>query len=255
MAAFTMLFASIVIVFVGNNKCNGRQGHAQFDKTIADVDEYDVRDNKIYGSSKRENDREFQIISTGINSEEIEAMLHAHNSLRAKIANGKVDGQPSASNMHKLIWDENLSKLAQDWANHCKFSHNEPIDSKFEAIGQNVAEIIKDVPDKSIIHAINNWFNEHSDYLVEVSSDSTKYPFYFNEKTGHFTQMIWATTKYVGCGYAVCEKERGYYSLIVVCNYGPSGNWRHEHVYHIGKPASECGPNGSSNEYLGLCEP
>ncbi|MQL74780.1 hypothetical protein Taro_007146 [Colocasia esculenta] len=36
----------------------------------------------------------------------------------------------------------------------------------------------------------------------------------------HYTQVVWADTKRVGCGHAKCDNGVD----IVVCNYDPSGN-------------------------------
>ena len=48
---------------------------------------------------------------------------------------------------------------------------------------------------------------------------------------GHYTQLVWAETRYVGCGVALCPSlenvdESGYEgSLLVACNYYKAGNW------------------------------
>lgn len=43
---------------------------------------------------------------------------------------------------------------------------------------------------------------------------------HFNEKTGHFTQLVWKGTTTVGCGSRLCG-SRGWY---LVCEYWPRGN-------------------------------
>ena len=54
---------------------------------------------------------------------------------------------------------------------------------------------------------------------------------------GHFTQIIWADTKYIGChsigfpGYPFAPSFNAEY---YVCNYGPGGNF-------IGRPILETG--------------
>ncbi len=45
----------------------------------------------------------------------------------------------------------------------------------------------------------------------------------YSDKTGHFTQIVWKSTKKVGC--ARCGgKGSKWYETYVVCDYSPSGN-------------------------------
>jgi hypothetical protein len=46
----------------------------------------------------------------------------------------------------------------------------------------------------------------------------------FNMQTGHFTQVVWADTREVGCGTVSCNNME-----IWVCNYSPAGNVRGEY--------------------------
>lgn len=47
---------------------------------------------------------------------------------------------------------------------------------------------------------------------------------------GHYTQVVWAKTKFVGCGYKFCtpyyedlnKNKTAGNGMITVCNYGPS---------------------------------
>ena len=39
---------------------------------------------------------------------------------------------------------------------------------------------------------------------------------------------------------------------VLVCNYGPGGNWRGASVYQQGNPGSNC-PEGTSKTSAGLC--
>jgi hypothetical protein len=64
--------------------------------------------------------------------------------------------------------------------------------------------------------AIKTWFLERHDFTYG-SSQNNLY------MVGHYTQLVWATTHKVGCGFQKCErgglKGKTYYNY--VCNYCP----------------------------------
>ncbi|KAM7314762.1 CRISP/Allergen/PR-1 isoform X1 [Ixodes scapularis] len=67
--------------------------------------------------------------------------------------------------------------------------------------------------------------------------------------------MIWATSKYVGCGRAKF-KIRGdpTYRIIYTCNYGPVGNVNDMRIYESGEPCSHCPEKTTCSRSLyGLC--
>merc|ERR1712055_701703 len=63
--------------------------------------------------------------SRGMTQASKEAVLAKHNELRRKVAKGEEAGQPGASNMRELVWDEELEAIAQRWADQCTFEHDE----------------------------------------------------------------------------------------------------------------------------------
>lgn len=58
---------------------------------------------------------------------------------------------------------------------------------------------------------------------------------------GHFTQLIWKGSKYLGCGISHDAEV-----IYVVCNYDPPGNWRHK--YHENVFTAEGAPWGIPGE-------
>lgn len=58
--------------------------------------------------------------------------------------------------------------------------------------------------------------------------------FYRNtsQKKNDFAQMVWAKTRYVGCGYITCRKPIND-TFHLVCNYGPAGNINGEPIYKV----------------------
>ena len=53
-----------------------------------------------------------------------QALVDKHNELRRKVAKGEETRghpgpQPPASNMNQLVWDDEVAKMAQTWADQC----------------------------------------------------------------------------------------------------------------------------------------
>nr|CAD7197569.1 unnamed protein product [Timema douglasi] len=70
---------------------------------------------------------------------------------------------------------------------------------------------------------------------------------------GHYTQVVWANTHEVGCGY-ISYPGKSSHSTTLVCNYKPGGNILSAAIYKVGKPCSDC-PKGTKcdTKYRGLC--
>ena len=66
-----------------------------------------------------------QICSLGITTaEDKKVLVDTHNDLRRKVAKGEETRghpgpQPGASNMNQLVWDNEVAKMAQTWADQC----------------------------------------------------------------------------------------------------------------------------------------
>ena len=65
-------------------------------------------------------------------------------------------------------------------------------------------------------HVVNRWGAESADYSPEHGTCA------WNRQCGHYTQIVWAATKEVGCGMSVCPTL----GQVWVCNYRPAGNIR-----------------------------
>ncbi|KAJ0965667.1 hypothetical protein J5N97_026805 [Dioscorea zingiberensis] len=48
------------------------------------------------------------------------------------------------------------------------------------------------------------------------------------EECGHYTQIIWGSTRRVGCAMVTCNAGRG---VFITCNYDPPGNYIGEKPY------------------------
>ena len=77
--------------------------------------------------------------------------------------------------------------------------------------------------------AVAGWYSE----VETFQQDPTRYDGSYR-RTGHFTQIVWSRTSYVGCGYIETAGYPGLAGLdtqYFVCNYGPAGNYFGQEVY------------------------
>jgi uncharacterized protein YkwD len=134
------------------------------------------------------------------------AFVAAHNAARAK------NCAPA------LTWSPQLAKIAQSWAEQlkakgCVFGHSG--NTKY---GENLAAGTIGALDPESTVAM--WYDEIKLYKFPDGG--------FSMKTGHFTQLVWTTTRQVGCGHVQCKGND-----IYVCNYDPPGNYEGEYKTHV----------------------
>ncbi|KAK5638335.1 hypothetical protein RI129_012630 [Pyrocoelia pectoralis] len=158
------------------------------------------------------------ISDTGVKPNDQLLIVNEHNALRKSVADGKVPGQPKAINMKPLKWDSKLAQIAQSIANTCDYKHRKISDPRWWNVGQNIGKLESSTRLSQTYWSkfIMGWFNEHDNYHF------TNHPI---KGTGHYTQIVWADTEYVGCGYTNFRNSNSsIYVQFYVCNYGPGGN-------------------------------
>nr|CAD7196128.1 unnamed protein product [Timema douglasi] len=177
-------------------------------------------------------------IKQGLNQSEKNTIVDTHNMLRNKVAmgeekRGRPGPQPYAANMMKLSWDGELATFAQTWVEQCTYGHDLCRNSERFQVGQNIHIGSKsiDLPG-NLTDNILSFYNE-----VENFYSSNLDPFRFNDKSGHYSQLVWAETYLVGCGYVIFQ-ENVWIKYMLVCNYGPAGNYEGASVYKVGRPGS-----------------
>ncbi|XP_006149163.1 serotriflin [Tupaia chinensis] len=162
-------------------------------------------------------------------------ITNKHNQLRRLT-------QPSASNMLKLTWNDQVAQNAEKWAKKCTMSHSPPHERqiRFADCGENL--FMSSNP-RNWSYAIQSLYNEVTDF--RYGSGDTR-P---NVKTGHYTQLVWATSHQLGCALAHCPNKR--LKFYYVCQYCPAGNniKTRNTPYKKGKPCADC-PGHCDN---GLC--
>jgi hypothetical protein len=170
--------------------------------------------NKVFPSSKSE--------LVGLSHPEIDLILSAHNSVRSKYRKPPLE-------YHKA-----LAERAQVWANHLVVRRangfisgpqphdpNKHVDGLGEC-GENLAAIYDQWPFGKYAPKHNfpvaEWEKEVANWdLIRKTSKGTG-------KYLHFTQLIWAGTRLVGCGFALVENPETHFHSVWVCKYYPAGN-------------------------------
>ncbi|XP_043188100.1 venom allergen 5-like [Amphibalanus amphitrite] len=200
--------------------------------------------------------------------DESAAILHRHNMERMLVAQGRRRGRngellPSGANIMQLRYDVELHDVAQGAADRCVDGHDchECRQVARGHVGQNVAQRSFSMGRGPLsrqqllrvnlrpLDAMGGWLEE----LTRLGS-SDVHSLSGGTGAGHYTQVIWATTEMLGCGW-IEHAERGGLSFRLYCNYAPHGNSIGKQVYQAGEPCSAC-PQGTtcSTEYPGLCK-
>jgi hypothetical protein len=191
---------------------------------------------------------------SGLTADQKAVVLKAHNDFRAKIALGNAPGQPGATDMLEMVWDDSIATVAQTWADTCAFDHdddNSRVTSTFDYLGQNlyITQNSAKQTKLDLTTLVKGWYDEVD--LLNGAAPISSYQ--FDENTGHYTQLAWAKSYALGCGFKV-YKDSGMYSYQLTCNYGPGGNFIGDKIYTKGTfNAANC-KNGASTSYNGLCK-
>ncbi|KAF8517608.1 CAP domain-containing protein [Hysterangium stoloniferum] len=137
---------------------------------------------------------------------DIALYLSEHNTVRV------------AHNASLLTWSQSLAASAQNWVNQCQGGHSQS-DGKY---GENVAEGTGD--GYGIKEAIAGWAEEVSNYNPK------------NPVASHWTQMVWKSTKEIGCAVNDCSglfpAEFGL-AHFYTCQYYPPGNYNDEYDANV----------------------
>lgn len=133
-------------------------------------------------------------------------MTAQHNTLRATV------GVPA------LEWSTELGAHAQTWANQIAANNCQLVHRTGDNYGENLYWGSGGTKTPAQIAAV--WSAEKASY--DHASNSCAQ----GQICGHYTQMIWSSTGYVGCGRATCNNGE-----VWVCNYDPPGNYTGQSPY------------------------
>jgi hypothetical protein len=153
-----------------------------------------------------------------VNNEVKAKIVALHNKYRAEV------GVPPVK------WSETVQKSSGGWALH--LAENEGLRPVHADAGNPYGESLSGGPgiwgtDKdahtALESAVASFGQEKSSYKGRpVGADRNFY------KYGHYTQMVWSTTREIGCAVAKRRDIRGY---VAVCRYSPAGNTIGEKPY------------------------
>ncbi|CAH1779986.1 unnamed protein product [Owenia fusiformis] len=182
-----------------------------------------------------------ELIDAGVSAEDRKMIVTFHNKYRREVS-------PPATNMQVIVWDEEIAMIAQHWAATCPSperpldeNHLRGIPGRFNRLGQNAA-----FGQASWSAVVAEWHEEQNFFIYGKPPKG-------NKRVGHYTQVVWASSGKVGCGYAECSGSRKIY----ICNYALVGNvakWNDPGTrfkpYETGTPCTAC-PSRCND---GLCD-
>ncbi|XP_037069417.1 venom allergen 5-like [Pollicipes pollicipes] len=159
-------------------------------------------------------------------------ILSAHNAIRQAVRSGQYASEnlPAAAAMPDLVWDNELATVAQRWADQCASGHDQCRSVARFYVGQNLAWSWGGAKDWTN-RAIGQWFHGE---LPNFQQSGLKFTSGRDPVSGgvigHLTQVIWAGTTKVGCGYIAVQDDT-WVKRTFACNYGPGGNIRNWNIY------------------------
>jgi uncharacterized protein YkwD len=126
----------------------------------------------------------------------LQGLTEAHNAVRADV------GAPP------LRWSRALARYAQNWADRlaakgCELQHR-----RTDEYGENLFWSSHPVDAAAVV---DEWASEGANY--DPRRNACK------GTCGHYTQVVWAASRSLGCGMATCGSAE-----LWVCNYDPPGN-------------------------------
>ncbi|XP_006343540.1 pathogenesis-related protein PR-1-like [Solanum tuberosum] len=120
-----------------------------------------------------------------------------------------------------LTWDSNLENYAKWWASSrredCRLMHS--FEEGYFKLGENIYWGSGNTWTPT--DAVNAWADEKKYY--DYASNSCVE----GQLCGHYTQIVWKSTRKVGCARVICDSG----DVFMTCNYFPPGNYIGEKPY------------------------
>ena len=139
----------------------------------------------------------------------MQQVLEAHNRARAEHC------------APPLAWSDEVAAAAAAWAEQL-VARGCPLEHSRSAYGENLFMGTPRVSSPSQV--VEAWVSERSEYDFQSGG--------FSMQTGHFTQVVWTSTRHLGCAMRSCADAD-----LWVCNYDAPGNMQGAYPQNV-KPTS-----------------
>uniref|UniRef100_A0A914XR00 SCP domain-containing protein n=1 Tax=Plectus sambesii TaxID=2011161 RepID=A0A914XR00_9BILA len=133
-----------------------------------------------------------------------------------------------SNNMLAMMWDQSVADGAQQWADCCSNSY-----SQASGVGETIYVQTGGAMDaqSNYLAAVTAWWSE----LTSAFAYNSPFNIYPGSSSAHnFTQLAWARTYTVGCGFAKCTNNifTGQTAGFVVCRFSSQGNIAGQPIYN-----------------------
>jgi uncharacterized protein YkwD len=163
-------------------------------------------------------------------------MVTSHNTVRRSVNDGTFHNQPVPSSpLPDVTWDPELAMVAYNWAQQCRWDHNENRTEDYAArggpeyVGENIAASGAEGQPSTDQTVISQWSDEAQWYNHATNSCQA------GKMCGHYTQVVWKTSVRIGCAVVYCnswvDNEITWPGWFTVCNYAPGGNYSGQKPY------------------------
>lgn len=147
---------------------------------------------------------------------QVNKILKAHNDARAEVG------------VAPLKWSEKVARSARKWAKKMAKDHPGDLVHSDRSFRNNYGENLSwgaTTATGTVMTpqaAVKLWNDEKADYDYESNTCSAV--------CGHYTQVVWADSKKVGCA-TVTYRHNGMRHQVWVCQYDPAGNFNGRRPY------------------------